>query len=63
MMPIPQLIAKTQSTDVSWYYVAACVVLPFVWGLIIEAAFRLFGRKRREESEAAGDESSSESMA
>ena len=30
--------------EVSWLYVAACLVVPLAWGIVTELGFRLLGR-------------------
>ena len=46
--------AESGKTEISWLYIAGCVLLPIAWGLTVEFAFRWFGdrhHRHKEESE------------
>ena len=46
-MPMIHIFADVKPTEITWMYAAGCVILPFVWGLIVEFSFRRLGNKRR----------------
>ena len=46
-MPMIAILTDVVPKDISWLYVSGCVLVPFVWGLIVEFSFRWFVGRRK----------------